>query len=166
MFDQSEERNCILTFAKLFCEFSRLTTNHQKSIAKLIKLIAESDCDAETREQAIEVVFDALSPSLLLSDACTLSSGERNTSAASSVIAKFDHQEKTFAERLKLLMEEKRVPQIELADRIGVHQSAISMMISRNCRPQTKTVKKIAMALDVEPHELWPALEPSTGHPG
>jgi len=49
--------------------------------------------------------------------------------------------------------------QSELGDRIGVGQSAISMMLSRNCRPQKGTVKKIADALEVQPSDLWPAYE-------
>ncbi len=46
--------------------------------------------------------------------------------------------------------------QVELAAAIGVGQPAISMMLSRNCRPQRRTVECIARALEVTPNDLWP----------
>jgi transcriptional regulator with XRE-family HTH domain len=45
--------------------------------------------------------------------------------------------------------------QEQLAAAIGVGQPAISMMLNRNCRPQARTVKKLADALGVEIEELW-----------
>jgi transcriptional regulator with XRE-family HTH domain len=53
-------------------------------------------------------------------------------------------------------MEERGVTQTELAERIGVGQPAISNMLCRQCRPQKRTVEKIAAALEVAPEELWP----------
>ncbi len=38
-------------------------------------------------------------------------------------------------------------------------QPAISQMLNRNCRPQKKTILRLAQALDVLPQELWPDLE-------
>ena len=76
---------------------------------------------------------------------------------AGPMLAEFDREEASFAERLQRLMRERDVTQAQLAAKIGVGQPAISMMLNRMCRPQRKTVHKIAAALGVTPDELWPA---------
>src|SRR5690242_20119616 len=67
-----------------------------------------------------------------------------------------DREEAVFAERLRELMEAKGMTQAELADKLGIGQPAISMMLNRACRPQRKTVIDIAQALEVPPEDLWP----------
>jgi transcriptional regulator with XRE-family HTH domain len=71
---------------------------------------------------------------------------------------KTDAQE-TFARRLRELMEAKRISQQELADRVGCSQPAVSQMLRRECRPQKKTILKLAEALNVPARELWPDLD-------
>ncbi len=75
---------------------------------------------------------------------------------AAPVLAEMDREEATFAARLQSLLTERGVTQAELAGKVGVGQPAISMMLNRDCRPQRKTVEKIAAALDVTPEDLWP----------
>lgn len=75
---------------------------------------------------------------------------------AAAVLAEMDREEATFAERLQSLLNAKDMTQAELAAKVGVGQPAISMMLNRVCRPQRKTVEKIATALGVTPAELWP----------
>ncbi len=70
-----------------------------------------------------------------------------------------DTQEAMFADRLRHFLNEKNITQEELADRIGCTQSAISKMLTRQARPQRKTILKMAEALKVEPTDLWPQLE-------
>lgn len=72
---------------------------------------------------------------------------------------KLDSQEADFHRRLKKVLSAKRIPQKELAKRLGMSQPAISQMLSRKCRPQRRTIIRIAKALDVDPRELWPDLE-------
>jgi lambda repressor-like predicted transcriptional regulator len=50
------------------------------------------------------------------------------------------------------------VTQVQLAETIGVGQSAIAMMLQRECRPQRRTVARMAEALGVTPETLWPEL--------
>jgi transcriptional regulator with XRE-family HTH domain len=64
-------------------------------------------------------------------------------------------EEQTFAQRLSAFLTEKEMTQEQLASAIGVGQSAISNMLNRQCRPQRKTVARIAAALGIEPAELW-----------
>lgn len=70
-----------------------------------------------------------------------------------------DSQESSFADRLRELLQKRNITQQELAARADCTQSAISKMLTRNCRPQKKTIFKLAAALGVEPIELWPDLE-------
>ena len=74
-------------------------------------------------------------------------------------VEKTNTQEATFAERLRELMEAKRISQQELAERAHCSQPAISQMLNRACRPQKKTILKLAEALNVQPRDLWPDIE-------
>lgn len=64
-----------------------------------------------------------------------------------------------FAQRLREVMESRRISQQELAARIGCSQPAISQMLNRNSRPQKKTILKLAEALNVQADNLWPDIE-------
>ncbi len=77
---------------------------------------------------------------------------------AKEVLARMDQEEATLAERLRGFMEKKGITQEKLAEKIGVGQPAISMMLQRNCRPQKRTLRRLAEALGVAPEELWPNL--------
>ena len=76
---------------------------------------------------------------------------------AGPILAEMDREENTFAERLRCHMTAKGITQVELAEKVGIGQPAISMMLNRTCRPQKKTVQKLAAALEVAPTDLWPA---------
>jgi len=99
----------------------------------------------------IPYLEDSLEPATQANPWDTLSDEEKR------VAQEMDMEEETFARRLAAEMEVKGVTQTELALRVGVRQSAISMMLSRSCRPQRRTVEKIAQALNVEIGSLWPA---------
>ncbi|MEX0701191.1 MAG: helix-turn-helix transcriptional regulator [Planctomycetales bacterium] len=78
---------------------------------------------------------------------------------AREILDRMDREEATFAERLRAVMEEKSVTQKALAERVGVGQPAIAMMLARQCRPQQRTVAKLAQALGVDRSDLWPTKE-------
>ncbi len=78
---------------------------------------------------------------------------------AQGVLDQMDEEESIFAARLKACMAEKSMTQAELAEKIGVGQPAISMMLQRSCRPQKRTVVRLAEALGVSPKEMWPNIK-------
>ena len=78
---------------------------------------------------------------------------------AASVLEKMDQEETTFAENLQRFMAERQLTQVQLAEKVGLGQPAISMMLHRACRPQKKTIRRFAEALDVAPTALWPAFQ-------
>ncbi len=92
--------------------------------------------------------------------AVSLDEYERSLGGGSTEIdERLDREEVIFANRLARLIDEKSVTQVELARRIGVSQSAISMLLARRCRPQRRTVARIAEALGVSESDLWPEAE-------
>src|SRR5262249_20622251 len=81
---------------------------------------------------------------------------ERFSSAQRELRAHMEQVEAAFAATLARLMAERQLTQAQLAERIGVGQSAISMLLKRRCRPQRRTLGKLAEALGVPVEELWP----------
>ena len=75
---------------------------------------------------------------------------------SADVLAKMDREEADFAQRLREIMEAKGLTQAQLAEKVGIGQPAISMMLNRACRPQRKTVARFAQALGVGAGDLWP----------
>jgi lambda repressor-like predicted transcriptional regulator len=75
------------------------------------------------------------------------------------VLDRMDDEESVFAERLRAVMTDKNIKQEQLAEKIGVGQPAIAMMLQRTCRPQKRTVVRMAEALGVTPEELWPNIK-------
>jgi len=65
-------------------------------------------------------------------------------------VEQMDSQEALFADRLRRIMKDKNITQQQMAERIECSQPAISQMLNRKCRPQRKTLDKIAAALSVE----------------
>lgn len=76
-----------------------------------------------------------------------------------SEVEQMDSQEALFADRLRQIMKDKNITQQQLAERVECSQPAISQMLNRKCRPQRKTLDKIASALRVDVLELWPDME-------
>lgn len=75
------------------------------------------------------------------------------------VLQDMEKEGSTFGERVNMLLETKNMTQGDLASMVGLNQSAISMLISRSCRPQRRTVEKIANALKVSSEDLWPGFK-------
>jgi lambda repressor-like predicted transcriptional regulator len=145
-------------------------------------VLALEECDAELRQEAVtlfkqlssgtldegeryatlallaEILFPSADdkglPGLDLDEAEEIA--KKISPEAKEVLARMDQEEATFAERLREFMAKQGMTQESLAEKIGVGQSAISMMLQRNCRPQKRTVARLAKALGVAPEDLWP----------
>lgn len=68
------------------------------------------------------------------------------------------------AKTLEALMSRKGLNGRQLADRIGMSESTVSLYLSGGRTPSVKALKKIADALDVHMSEIWsgPELMPAT----
>ncbi len=137
----------------------------REDILQMFKIAEDKSLSIEERMHALRTVTDQLH--LIPDDegrfGMDLANSERL--AAGEVpeldfqVRQMDSQEAEFADRLRDLMKTKHITQKELAARIECSQPAVSQMLNRKCRPQRKTLDKIAAALKVDVRELWPQLE-------
>jgi predicted XRE-type DNA-binding protein len=129
---------------------------------------ALQQCEEELRTQAVELLEQLASGQLdeserfatvaLIADLLFPESGDADLDAEETAQRENAEQEARFAERVKQLMEAQQLTQAQLAEKIGIGQSSISMLLSRGCRPQRRTVQRLAEALGVKPEELWPEM--------
>jgi lambda repressor-like predicted transcriptional regulator len=151
----------IQRFAPLFQAYLECSDELQAHARKLFAALADPELDEDDRALAAMTLADVLFPNLhdgeLGSDLkeCEVMSAQHSPETRETLKG-MDREEATFAERLRTVMHERGVTQVQLAERIGVGQSAIAMMLQRECRPQRRTVARMADALGVPPEQLWP----------
>jgi lambda repressor-like predicted transcriptional regulator len=151
----------IQRFAPLFQAYLECSDELQAHARKLFAALADPQADADNRALAAMTRADVLFPDHpkgeLGSDLkeCEALAAQRSPEARET-LERMDREEATFADRLRAVMQERGVTQVQLAERIGVGQSAIAMMLQRECRPQRRTVARMADALGVPPEQLWP----------
>lgn len=157
---------------ELLKRYMECTEEIQSVVRSMFAVLEHQYTTEEDRKRALSTIADALFLNPAVghgSYGMDLTSIERDSAKGHPVVARrpvitnrldqLDTQEAIFADRLRQFLNEKNVTQEELADRIGCTQSAISKMLSRNARPQRKTILKLAEALSVAPTDLWPQLE-------
>jgi lambda repressor-like predicted transcriptional regulator len=145
-------------FAEVLPVYLDCDPQTQALVRRLAAVAGDPGASEAERQQARASIADALFPDRREeAEGIDLEEYERQLAAAApDVEARLDQEEATFAERLAALLKERSMSQAELATAVGVGQSAISMMLARSCRPQRRTVEKIAKALQVGPEDLWP----------
>jgi len=127
----------------------------QKVIDDMCAICASDDADEDQKRRAMHTIIEALFPSLAV-DLLECVERVRSLPESQAYEKELDAQEATFAERLKGAMDAKGWTQEKLAERTGVGQPAISNMLNRQCRPQTRTVLRLAEAMGIPPENLWP----------
>lgn len=151
-------------FSKCYRAFLECSDEVQAGIREMVKIIEDPATDADDRAMAIESIAEALFPGL---DDGALGidideadrAAARNSPEGERALREADAEEAAFADRLRDVLDKKGWTQQELASRSGVGQPAISMMLSRNCRPQKRTIRKLAEALGVPEMDLWPQVD-------
>jgi predicted XRE-type DNA-binding protein len=151
-----------LTASEVLAAFLHLPEGEQETIRKKVQVATAPEVTEEQKRRAEAAIVAALrlgigrggpTPPL---PARPLSKEERLSPAHLAVRERTDQEERLFAENLARLLAEKQLTQAELARLLGVGQSAVSMMLSRKCRPQPRTLGKLAAALGVSVEQLWP----------
>jgi lambda repressor-like predicted transcriptional regulator len=146
-----------LSASAILAAFLGLAEGQQVTIRKRVSVAIDPERTAEQRRKAETAIVAALRLSTdARGSARPLSDEERLSAAHRAVRERVDREARLFADTLARLLAERQMTQGELARRIGVGQSAISMMLSRQCRPQPRTLGKLADALAVPVEELWP----------
>jgi len=127
----------------------------QELVDEMTSIIVSDETEGDEKSHAIDVIIEALFP-MVAADVTERHRLLMQSDEARQAIAEMDEEEQTFANRLKDAMDKRGLTQEQLAAATGVSQPAISNMVNRNCRPQRRTISKLAAALDVDPSELWP----------
>jgi predicted XRE-type DNA-binding protein len=137
--------------------FFQLDAQTQRDVREQVRSLSDSRTPETERDRAEKALALVLRSAGGKSQAGRrLSREERLTAAHQELRSRLDQVEAAFATTLARLMAERQLTQAQLAERIGVGQSAISMLLKRRCRPQRRTVGKLAEALGVMAEELWP----------
>ncbi|MBV9121778.1 MAG: helix-turn-helix domain-containing protein [Planctomycetes bacterium] len=137
--------------------FLSLNKSEQEAVRAKVKTAIDPSLSDEQRREAERAIRAALQKAReRRSGVRRLSIEERLSAPQRSRREEMAQEEAQFAERLSRLMAERQLTQAELARRTGIGQSAVSMLLSRRCRPQPRTLGKMAHALGVPVEDLWP----------
>jgi lambda repressor-like predicted transcriptional regulator len=117
--------------------------------------------DEESSEQEKRLAFNTVAEALFPGYAEDAVAAERKCAQTDKAIRRneeLDAEEQVFADRVRGLLKDRSMTQEDLAVAVGISQPAVANLLNRNCRPQKRTVARIAEALQVEPELLWPTL--------
>lgn len=147
-------------FAQMLHAYKECSDEIQAVILDMVEVYNSSDATEDEPQAALATIAEALFPFHHKGKlGMCLEECENSDLTVKAVLKGMDKEEATFAERVETLLEERNMTQSDLASAIGVKQPAISMMLSRECRPQRRTVDKIAAALKVSPEAIWPGIK-------
>ncbi len=138
--------------------FDQCHEDVQAAVTDMIDICGDAEATPDEHQRAMYTIVEALFPNLAF-DFLANCDKVRSSLNAQAKSAEMAEEETTFSERLAIWMEKKSVTQDQLGKTIGVSQSAIANLLNRNCRPQRKTVLRLADALGVQPRELWPNIK-------
>jgi len=148
--------------AKFLQAYLECSDGIQNAIREMLEILNDPETDDDDRESTLFTLADALFPNphegklgMDLQDSEGL--GASQSREMLEALEEMDAEEATFAERLRGIMEQRGLTQQSLAERLGIRQPAVSNMLNRQCRPQRRTVSRLAEVLDVSPRELWPS---------
>ncbi len=155
------EKLTLLQAAKFLHAYLECSDEIRAGIRNLLEILNDPNTDEDDRDMTLFTLADALFPDpsegklgMDLEEWETAGAGYSEETRTTS--EEMDREEETFAGRLRDAMDKKGITQEQLAVKIGVGQPAISNMLNRQCRPQRRTVARLADALGVAPDDLWP----------
>jgi lambda repressor-like predicted transcriptional regulator len=159
------ERLTLLQAAKFLRAYLECSDEIQAGIRDMLEILNDPNTDEDDRDMTLITLADALFPDPHDGKlGVDLEEAEKHDAECSdearAVLQELDREEATFATRLRDLMANRRITQEELAAKTGVGQPAISNLLNRQCRPQRRTVLRLAESLDVAPENLWPGFKP------
>ena len=147
------------SFLQALMECSPKLQTHVMTLLK--EVICVDDVDVDDKEMAMFTIADILFPNPHKGvHGMDLQESESESALQDEelvgIVMEMNVEEETFSTLLRNSLDEKGMTQAELAEAVGLRQSAIANLLARNCRPQRRTVIKLADALGVNPVELWP----------
>ena len=143
--------------SSLLAAFLQLGKGDQDTVLQHVRIAVDPSVSEEQRRRADNAVLAVLRKADGGAMAVrVLSQEDRLSPEQRALRGRMDQEEAQFVERLSRLLAERQVTQAELAQRMGVGQPAVSMLLARKCRPQPRTLGRIADALGVRVEDLWP----------
>ena len=124
----------------------------QGVVFQMVSIVENPRTTASERHRALATIAKVLSLNSATRGASARTGGVRGQRSSGALqpggrCRRWIAKRPAFADRLHELMELKRVTQQELSNRVGCSQPAISQMLNRKCRPQKKTILKLAEVL-------------------
>lgn len=144
--------------SRFISAFAECSTEIQNYVLEMTGIVSDESSTDDERSLAFDAISEALWTGLtadVVEQHSKLLRDEIGVEARKVI----DEEGKTFAENVRAALEKKGMTQDELAKEVGVTQPAIANILARHCRPQRKTVHKIADALGVTATSLWPTGE-------
>jgi lambda repressor-like predicted transcriptional regulator len=159
--DQNKQVYESLLGAKFLRAYLECNDEMQEVVRETLDILSDPETDEDDRQMSLATLADAIFPNhhngqLGLDYEESEREAAREYPEFQQVVDEMDREEASFSDNLQRIMSQKNVSQTELADKIGVGQPAISNMLSRSCRPQQRTIQRLAQALEVHPDKLWP----------
>lgn len=142
--------------SKIWAVLAACSHETSETVASSIRALKDSRTTQAERQHALTTIADALFVKTDDRERPHTPDGSHRVQPPTIAVHDTETQQSMFAERLRAIMESKCLSQQELAERVGCSQPAISQMLNRRCRPQKKTILKLAEALGVKPADLWP----------
>jgi len=130
----------------------------QKVVREMVTIVNDEESSPDDIEAAVSTLFEALFPART-AELCELDEKLFLTPQFQAASDELDQEHSAFSGRVRELMEDRGLTQSDLAKSANITQPAVNNILNRNCRPQRRTVIKFALALGVEPHELWPDVD-------
>ena len=123
----------------------------------MVAIVVDPEVDEDDRSMSLATLHEALFPARSERDGLLgVDLEEERSSAgdASEIVDALDAEEEAFAARVKAILYRRNMTQEQLAEALGIGQSAVSMLLGARHAPSERTVS-LRRALGVAPEELW-----------
>jgi lambda repressor-like predicted transcriptional regulator len=149
--------------AAILAAYTECSNTVRTVIDEMVTIVNDNESSPEDVDAALNTLVEALFPGRT-TDICEREEALYKSEPFQAAADDLDRQQSEFSARVRALMEERNLTQADLAKAAKISQPAVNNILSRNCRPQKRTVIKFAVALGVEPHDLWPEGDDDYGH--
>lgn len=139
-------------WAQFQSAYSQCSEDIRCVVDEMASIVNDPAATPDEKDAAVHTIVEAVFPALA-EDIADLERTHRERDA-DDVIADLEREQACFADRVSKLMTSKGLTQAELAEAVGVTQSAVANMLARKSRPQRKTIARFAAALGVSPDQL------------
>ncbi len=153
------EKLMLMQATKFLRAYIECSDEIQAGVRQMVNILSDPGTDEDDLEMTLLTLADALFPKphegtlgMDLEESEHLEAEHFETRAA---VEQLNQEEQAFAVRLRKVMETQGTTQQQLAEKLQIGQPAISNILNRQCRPQRKTVLRIANALGIAPESLW-----------